>query len=233
MKLDKIQFKKDFLAAKLPSILQREFEVIFIWLAGSTLTGLADETSDIDLGVLIADQTSLKRNEDCLIYKPINTKVQWIYDTVADITSLQPNANQRNIGWAQLRCLSNIEDPAILYINPKYKTFVEKLLLKKDIISTYSMWLYVRDKTALINRILELGFVPSECQVKSLYHLCWASDILLDKPQERDFLQRLKHSRQMPLCSADLQKAFQKIYQLNDYFTNHIPQKPEITLEVT
>ena len=128
MILDLSKFKKDFLAANLLPIIQKDFEVILIWRAGSTLTGLADSDSDIDLGVLIAGEILPSRNEDYLIYKPTNTKVQWIYDTVQDITTLQPHANQRNIGWAQFGCLKNIQDEAIFYINPKYYTFVNSSL---------------------------------------------------------------------------------------------------------
>lgn len=231
MNLNLTQFKQDFLIDNLLPVLQKGFEVIFIWVAGSTITGLADSSSDIDLGVLILNNNPVNRNEDYLIYKPTGSKIQWIYDTIADITSLQPEANQRNIGWAQLRCLSDLSDPAILYVNPKYQNFVKELLSKKDIISKYNMWLYTQDKAVLIKHILNAGGISPECQVKSLYHLCWAANSLLNKPQDKKFLRRLKHAREIPLDKNDLQKAFKKIYQLNSYFKSNIPQKPELSLK--
>lgn len=234
MTFDKYKFKKDFLAAKLLNVIQKDFEVILIWVAGSTLTGLTDTESDIDLGVLIAEETlspQNTRNEDYLIYKPTNTKVQWIYDTVSDITTLQPYANQRNIGWAQLCCVQDISDDTILYVNPKYFTFVEYLIDNRNKIATYSMWLYFKDKSRLINQILHAGRILEDCQVKSLYHLCWTADILLKESHDTRFLKALKRIRSMKVSDEDLCRAFNKIYKLNEYFLNNIPEKPILKLK--
>lgn len=227
------QFKKDFLAANLLPILQKNFQVIFVWVAGSTLTGLADDTSDLDIGVLIADTTThtqTTRNEDYLIYKPTGTKIQWIYDTILDITTPQPTANQRNIGWAQLRCLQNLEDDAILYVNPNYKLFIEQLIMNKDIISSYAMWLYFNDKAKIINHILTTQTIPREYQVKSLYHLCWMTDILFNEAHDISFLKAIKHGRDNPISEEYLQQVYMRLVQLQNYFLIQRPVRPTCLL---
>lgn len=234
MKLNKSQFKQDFLSANLLNIVQKNFDVILVWIAGSTLTGLSDEDSDIDLGVLIADNSTItqtERNEDYFIYKPTGTKVQWIYDTVQDITTLQPYANQRNIGWAQLYYITSPSEEAILYINPQYYSFVEQLIQKRESVAKYSMWLYFQDKKTLIDQILKTGHISKECQVKSLYHLCWAADILLEEPHDIQFLKTLRRIRSHPVTEEDLYRAFNKIYQLSEYFKRFIPEKPILLLK--
>lgn len=227
------QFKKDFLEANLLQIVQKNFQVVFVWIAGSTLTGLADDTSDLDIGVLIADDTDFTqttRNEDYFIYKPTGTKIQWIYDTISDITTPQPAANQRNIGWAQFRCLQNLEDDAVLYVNPQYYTFVKTLFQNKEAISKYAMWLYFTDKARLINTILTSNSILRSCQVKSLYHLCWAASILLDQPQDLNFLRALKHGRDNPLSKEYLKQAISQLTKLQKYFLAYPPAKPLLIL---
>lgn len=227
------QFKSDFLKDNLLSVIQQGFDIILIWVAGSTLTGLSDTESDIDLGVLIANQTTItqtERNENYLIYKPTNTKVQWIYDTVQDITTLQSTANQRNIGWAQLRHLQTLEDDFILYVNPVYREFVKELIASKEIISEYSMWLYFNTKQALIQEILRQGRVIPECQQKSLYHLCWASDLLQRKTIDTTFLKAVKRIKTQPVSDIYLKRIYEKICWLADYFTKEIPNKPILEL---
>ena len=233
MVLNLKQFKKDFLEANLLQILQKNFQVIFVWVAGSTLTGLADTTSDLDIGVLIADDTDFTqttRNEDYFIYKPTGTKIQWIYDTISDITTPQPAANQRNIGWAQFRCLQSLEDDAVLYINPQYHTFVKTLFQNKEGISKYAMWLYFNDKARLINTILTTNSILRSHQVKSLYHLCWAAEILLEQPQDPSFLKALKHGRDNPLPKEYLKQAISQLAKLQKYFLISPPTKPLLTL---
>jgi predicted nucleotidyltransferase len=233
MVLNLKQFKKDFLEANLLQILQKNFQVVFVWVAGSTLTGLADATSDLDIGVLIADDTDFTqttRNEDYFIYKPTGTKIQWIYDTVSDITTPQPAANQRNIGWAQFRCLQSLEDDAVLYINPRYHTFVKMLFQNKEAISKYAMWLYFNDKAHLINTILTSNSILQSYQVKSLYHLCWAAEILLGQPSDPSFLKALKHGRDNPLSKDYLKQVIIQLTKLQKYFLAYPPTKPLLTL---
>lgn len=228
------QFKSDFLEADLLNILQQNFEVILVWIAGSVLTGVADPTSDVDLGVLIADDTDItqkERNENFLIYKPTNTKIQWIYDTVKDITTLQVTANQRNIGWAQLRLLDSLKDDHILYINPKYVSFVQNLIHQKESISRYSMWLYFNTKQNIIKNILTAGQILPSCRVKSLYHLCWMSDILNENYLDLEFLKLVKHISTKSLSEAELNIVFEKIKALALYFSQVIPEKPDISLK--
>jgi len=234
MEFNVAQFKKDFLEANVLPVIQKQFDVIFVWLAGSSITGLADDQSDLDLGVLIADDTAITRqirNEDYLIYKPTGQRVQWIYDTVEDITTLQTFANQRNIGWAQVRYLKDLQDDFIIYINPKYTDFVQKLLNQKYSISEYSMWLYFNTKQSVVQRILKAGQIDLDCRVKSLYHLCWVHAILFKTGIDREFLVALKRSSTETISQEYLNLAFTKVKQLSDYFKEYHANIPEIHFE--
>ena len=228
------QFKQDFIRANLLDYIKKDFEIIMVWLAGSALTKLDDSKSDYDLGVLIADDTistRTNRNEDYFIYKPLNKRVQWIYDTVEDITTQQDNANQKNIGWAQLRCLTSITDEHILYINPKYYFFVKELIAKKYEVSEYSFWLYLQTKKRGIDEILKLNTIPPKRQVKILYHFCWAADILENKEVDINFIKRVKLLPHTPISAEDLQKVVERIKVVVDYFKKHKPKCPVIRLE--
>ena len=233
-KQDLKQFKNAFMRENLLKYIQKDFELIMVWLAGSTLTGLADDKSDYDLGILIADtpaNTRNDRNEDYLIYKPTGKRVQWIYDQVSDITTAQYSANQRNIGWAQFGCLTDINDEHILYINPKYHKFIEHLFQQKTEIAKYSIWLYLQTKDRYVNELLTRVEIPKELQLKSLYHFCWAASILSKQElnaETVEFIKRVKRSDECTLSKEDCYEALKRLHVVVDYYKTNPSSPPQI-----
>lgn len=224
------QFKLDFISANMVDIIKKDYEVIMIWIAGSTLTGLAEEHSDYDLGVLIADDidtTKYKRNDDFLIYKPEHRRVQWMYETVADITTQQPNFKLRNIGWAQF---INITEDYILYKNPAYISFITDLIAKKREIAYYSMFLFYCAKQAIWMPIIQSKNIPAECKVRSLYHFCWIFDVLNNMKTDQAFFIPIKHIMDTPVDRKCLIEIYKRIKNIHEYFREHPPVKPTITL---
>lgn len=225
------QFKKAFIEANMLDIIKKNYEVIMIWITGSTLSGLAEDYSDYDLAVLIADDvttTRYVRNDDYLLYKPENRKVQWMYETVEDITTLQPNFKLRNIGWSIFR---HITDDFIIYKNPKYLSFIETLINKRYEISKYSMYLYYNTKQDIIKPILTCNCIPEQSKVRSLHHLCWIYDTLNSRELDSELLLKLKHIMEVPVDEQTLETAFIKIKFLEEYFNSHRHEKPQLFFE--
>lgn len=226
-----LKFKQDFQESGVLDYIRKDYDIIMVWIAGSTITGLADSGSDYDLGVLISnniESTKYVRNDNFLIYKPEGRKVQWMYETVEDITTKQPVFRLRNIGWAQFR---NIDDRFIIYKNPKYLPFIQSLITRSLEISLYSMYLFYLNKIEVIQDIVAAGYIPAKCRLRSLYHLCWIYDSLFSTELDRDFLVKVKHIMDIPVDNETLEKIYQKVVSLYNYFTEYIPTRPTIDFE--
>ena len=107
-------FVADFKTSGLIERIQSRYDVIMIWLSGSTAIGLADETSDYDIGVLVADPIVFSKTEkdsETYVYADgeIRVSVQCIYNALEDVAAefcTEVLAPYRYLGWAQFKYLS-------------------------------------------------------------------------------------------------------------------------------
>lgn len=178
-------------------------EVIMIFLTGSTLLNIADNNSDYDLCVLVKEKPVEPSSKLFKIYnrpgayfiyyKPQEKIAQWIYNDVNDIVNITSTPLD-NIGWAQFKYIT---EDYILYKNQNYLDFISALLDKRNEISNYALYLFVKtaldfiDKNMISNNLLDLNrnlFKP----MKLLAHICWAADILQDKEPDKDKINTIK-----------------------------------------
>lgn len=217
----------------------KNVEVIMIWVTGSTILGGTDEKSDYDLCVLIKDRPPAQ-NEFYNIYarfapysaqyKPQQKKVQWIYNTVEEITTSHPVSPLDNIGWAQFRYIT---DDFIIYRNPKYSDFINKLIQDKYLISDNALFSFVnsilRDLEAFKSTNLrDIATVYSSMPNKCLGHLYWTACVLLKESFDLSFMMRVKRWPYSLLENDDKNKLINLIDRLEIYIKNTLA--PNLTV---
>lgn len=206
----------------------KNVEVLMIWVTGSTIVRGIDEKSDYDLCVLIKDRPGAQ-NEFYNIYArfapysaqyiPQQKKVQWIYNTVEEITTSHPTSPLDNIGWAQFRYIT---EDFIVYKNPKYSNFIDSLLQNKYIISENALFSFVnsilRDLEVFKSkRLRDIATIYASLPNKCLGHLYWAACILLEEPVDLAFMLHVKRWPYSLMSTADRDRLIAMIDRLEDY----------------
>ena len=225
-------FISDFRTSGIINWMQSKYDVVMVWLSGSSALGITDEESDYDLGVLVADNITFSKSVKSPFlynYKKENKKqVQCIYNSFEDIFA-EPNSEQlaiyRYLGWAQFRI---IEKEHIIYINPKYSQLVEQLIANRLEISLNainSFLQYVKFGVDIVHEPFQVGVVKWG---KMLSHLCWCADILSNTSHDKERLLRIKRALPQDLNREDRKYAFNKIKFVQQYLEN--PHKVDLNL---
>lgn len=229
-------FITDFRASSLVERICNNYDVIMIWLSGSSVIGLTDHLSDYDLGVLVADQVIFSKTEktgESYVYKEDRKEVHCIYNSFDDVAARLHEgalAPYRYLGWAQFRC---INEDHIIYINPKYTEVVEQLVKYKESLAENS----IRTFLSLLTPQLQLAKTIEHVKVikwgKLLSHLCWCVEELQKVPHNYEQLLILKRAfpRQLSpqnLTADVLAYAFEKIQYAKEYLEAHPDSNPEI-----
>lgn len=189
-------FITDFKNSLLVERICSKYDVIMIWLSGSNVIGLADNTSDYDLGVLVADPITFSKTEkttESYKYKKNFKDVQCIYNSFEDIKALPCEgylAPYRHLGWAQLKYLTKDH---IIYLNPKYETIVATLLEHKECIAENAMQSFLAFFTPAMQTVSQnINYVQVVEWGKMLSHICWCVEELQNVTHDFEKLMILK-----------------------------------------
>lgn len=215
------EFISDFKASGIVEKLCEKYEVLLIWVSGSTALGFVDEESDYDLGVLIADDIYFPKTEKTQIYfrykKENNRPVQYIPNTLEDIFAeleRERMAPYRYLGWAQFRCLS---EDHIIYKNKKYENIVDELIKYKNQISANAIHTLLNFFDDALLSIKNPSDVRKVSWGKMLSHLCWCADALKYGYSPVENYVRLKRVPAAALTDLEVGEAFERLLFLQEY----------------
>lgn len=191
-------------------------EVVMIFLTGSRLIDMSDGRSDFDLMVLTNDEKREEYVSEFLTY--YSKKVHWHY---VPITKLIANEDGN-----LLTCNGEVEfvglnDQKIVYANPKYAKVISFLQDNKETVALVGAYGLVHFHDNLISRILSANEIKTEDHCKYIYHLCFASYVLLAEIPNRDFLKEIKRIRWRTISDEYKNLAIERIRLLYNYVTNH------------
>lgn len=224
-------FITDFKASGIVDQLNKQHEVILIWLTGSHAMSLSDGDSDYDLGVLIADNVDISKTEKNPItykYKKNNKEVQCIYNNINDIFA--PMSPEFLVVYQYLCwCVFiDFQEEHLIYVNPKYQEFVENLIAHKIDISINAFHSFVLFFEKSINLITSKEDIKKVAWGKMLTYLCWYSDRLRGVDSNTERLLRVKRTHRDKYSESDLNYIFDCLSYIREYLTTS--QRPQISL---
>ena len=198
-------------------------EVVMISFTGSRLIDITDDRSDGDLMVLTNDQKREEHVAEFLTYG--SKKVHWHYVPITKLIS--------NEGGTLLSCVGEVQfiglsDNKIIYANPKYATTINFLKKHKKSVALVGSYGLVRFKNDLISGILNADEIKPENYTKFIYHLCFASYVLLQEMPNKNFLSSIKRIRWSPVSEEYRQLAIKRLRILQDFVTNNPVNLSEI-----
>ena len=175
-----------------------DYEILFIIIAGSALSGLYDEYSDWDLVVYTKEKLDVQ-SDYSLMYN--NIHLHWYYRTLTDCIDIDSLNLFNRTNMFQYK---NLTEKNLLYLNPKYNDTWNKLLANKLILSElYLEYIYTDAKVfyeVLINKGLDSPVLP----LKFFHHILKIYSDLTNTPIDTKFLLRVKRMRYVPLSSDEL-----------------------------
>lgn len=206
------QFIKDLTASPYFKRIIDGHDVIMVFLTGSRIIDISDERSDFDLIVLTNDQEREEYVSEFLTY--YSKKVHWHYVPVKKFIA--------NEDGNLLTCNGEVEfigldESKILYANPQYFNVIDFLKQNKDVVAKVGVYGLVRFHNNLISKILTANEITKEDYCKYIYHLCFASYILLQEEPDGDFLKEIKRIRWREISDEYKNLAVERIRSLYNY----------------
>lgn len=189
------------------------YNVVFIYVTGSRLTGCTDDHSDYDLIVVADNDFNEQHPNEFLIWR--GKKVHWYFRPMSKFIKTPENVSpQQYIGLMEFALFS---DDCVIYENPAYKAYMDKLRAMKNQISVIgSMQLYNR-LSDMVNTIIEKRAIPVELRSKYIGHLVLESFILLGEEIDTVSVCRIKRMRWQGLTEADEQFAVYRLRLLKAF----------------
>lgn len=191
-------------------------DVIMICLTGSRLIDITDERSDFDLMVITNDNKREEYVTEFLTY--YSKKVHWHYVPLTKLISNEDGSLLACVGEVQLIGLNNQK---IIYANPQYIDAINFLKEKKDVVALVGAYGLVRFHDNLISAILNANEIKAEYHCKFIYHLCFASYVLLSETPDKSFLAEIKRIRWKTVSDEYKSLAVERIRLLYNYVTEH------------
>lgn len=196
-------FVADFKESGLVERICSRYDIIMIWVSGSAATGITDEQSDYDLGVLVADPITFsksKKDPEHYVYTANGTRVavQCVYNSLDDVAAelcLEVLAPYRYLGWAQFKYIS---DDFIIYKNEKYLDIIEELINSKEIIAENAIYSFLEFWQPKMKLVKSDIYIPLIKWGKMLSHICWCAEELEKLPHDTSRILKLKRSFSRP-----------------------------------
>lgn len=214
-------FISDFKECGAVEKLCEKYDVIMLWVSGSSALGFVDEESDYDLGLLIADDIQFPKTEKTQVYfrykKENDRLVQYIPNSLEDIFAKlvrERMAPYRYLGWAQFRC---IKEEHIIYKNEKYAFLIEQLIEHRDQISANAIHTFLNFLDDALLSIKSPADVKKVSWGKMLSHLCWCADSLQGIVSPAEKYVRLKRTTAIDLTDKEIEYAFKCLLFLQEY----------------
>lgn len=213
-------FITDFKTSGIVEQICKDYEVIMIWISGSQISGLVDDYSDYDIGILVADDVSFSKTVKTPVfykYKKDSKNVQCIFNNLQDIYS-KPSKERlavfHYLGWAQFRLFS---EEHIIYRNNKYTAIINTLIKNKIEISDIAIYAFLNLLQENILRITTPEDIKKVYWGKMLSHILWAVNILNNNDQEFSKITKLKRTEVASYSDEELQYAFNKLNYVQHY----------------
>lgn len=181
------QFINDLKASPYFNRILNGHDVIMISLTSSRLIGITDERSDYDLIVITNDAEREEYVSEFLTY--YSNKVHWHY---IPIMNLIANENGNLLSCSGEVEFVGLSEQKIIYVNPKYLKVINYLIEKKDVVAKVGVYGLVSFHARFISRILRANEIKTEDYCKFIYHLCFASYIILSETPDKNFLSEIK-----------------------------------------
>ena len=218
-------FIKDFKASGLIDSIQKEYNVVMIWITGSRAIDLVDPCSDYDIGILISDDVKMPKEQGYSMfakYVPDNeANVHFRVNTLRDLCSL-PSADlfvfYDYLGFAQLQYFT---EEHILYLNPEYADLIQEIQLEKSNLSNKAATAFLTHFRALVEALAAKDY-KNFIGGKTLMYLCWCAELLLNKSSGKDYFLGIK--KQNLALLSDRQLA--AISQLMSEVLVQLPKEP-------
>lgn len=191
-------------------------DVIMVTLTGSRLIDIVDERSDFDLLVVTNDQSREEYVTEFLTY--YSKKVHWHYVPIQKLIA--------NEDGNLLTCNGEVElvglcEQKIVYANTKYSNIIKYLIDNKNNVALVGAYALVRFHNELISRILNANEIKQEDYCKYIYHLCFASYVVLSETPDKTFLANIKRIRWRKITDEYKNLAVDRIRLLRNYVTEH------------
>lgn len=192
-------FIADFRSSGLVEHLQSKYDVIMIWVSGSTAIGITDDNSDYDIGVLVADPVTFsktKKHPETYIYNSGEHKVsvQCVFNALDDVAAelcMGVLAPYRYLGWAQFKYIS---DDFIIFKNENYLDIINELITSKDEISKNAIYAFLEFWQPKMKLAKASVYVPVIKWGKMLSHICWCVEELEGVPHNPSLLLKIKRA---------------------------------------
>lgn len=187
-------------------------DVIMIALTGSRLIDVVDERSDFDLLVVTNDKDREEYVDEFLTY--YSKKVHWHYVPVQKLIS--------NEDGNLLTCNGEVEfvglcEQKIIYADTKYYGIIKYLIENKNTVALVGAYGLVRFHSDLIYRILSANQIKQQDYCKYIYHLCFASYVVLAEEPDKSFLANIKRIRWRNIPDEHKNLAVERIRLLSNY----------------
>lgn len=206
------QFINDLKASPYYKRIFNGHDVIMVSLTGSRLIDITDERSDFDLIVITNDKEREEYVDEFLTY--YSKKVHWHYVPVQKLIS--------NEDGNLLTCNGEVEfvglcEQKIIYADTKYYGIIKYLIENKNTVALVGAYGLVRFHSDLIYRILSANQIKQQDYCKYIYHLCFASYVVLEEKPDKSFLANIKRIRWRNIPDEYKNLAVERIRLLSNY----------------
>ena len=183
-----------------------------IALTGSRLIDVVDERSDFDLLVVTNDKDREEYVDEFLTY--YSKKVHWHYVPIQKLIS--------NEDGNLLSCNGEVEFVGLceqknIYADTKYHNLIRYLIENRNVIALVGAYGLVRFHSDLIYRILSANQIKQQDYCKYIYHLCFASYVVLEEKPDKSFLANIKRIRWRNIPDEYKNLAVERIRLLSNY----------------
>ena len=162
-------------------------DIMCLYIGGSTSAGTRDEHSDFDLVAITVSGSSFDADKGIYLrYK--GKKVHWYYWPVKEVFKLYNDC----VWLAGSIYFKNIKPEAIIYLNPEYEELWALLLQYNSAISRLACYKLFNTMQTEIATILDAKDILAITPHKGIYHLCLATNYLLNEKLNLEFLCDLK-----------------------------------------
>ena len=205
-------FINDFKKSEFFNLLFEEIgsDVMCIFVGGSHLANVADESSDFDIICFVEGSNIYKCSDYYLDYK--NTSAHWVWTSLDRYYSDSVNIFEY-CGQYQIK---NLTKDKLLYVNDKYKNEVDNLLSDVENISKAGQLRLVRYLEKYINEICEDNYIKQTKYSKKLYHLSLVFYYLNNIEVDHEYIKELKRIKWRPVRQEYLDRTFNIIRWLKN-----------------
>lgn len=180
---------------------EQEYQVDFIYITGSRLSGICDARSDIDILIICKDRNKKVyfHDEDLLLVwknKP-SINMHWHLLSWNDIVNSNRGGFMQNTSGCDWNSFNTQLQKNILYANLAAQGTIDKYINNNDItLRDHLLHKLIAIVLPLLRMFIELDTIPEQNYSKIWYHVCMYSLILQGK-KPIDYKKQLLYAKRM------------------------------------